>query len=136
MSSAGTSSSVAEDLVGAVDEEAEQIDAGVPLAVEQARLGVVGGEQRTGGEQVDLVAGLHEVERQVVDAGERQRIVERLVPEHAADDEQPVGVHLLLDHALARLVGAQVAHALVGVAHHGVVGRPRRLTIGGERRRR
>ena len=59
---------VAEDLVGAVDEEAEQIDAGVPLAAEQARLGVVGGEERTGGEQVHLIAGLHEVERQVVDA--------------------------------------------------------------------
>ena len=124
---------LAEDLVGAVDEEPEQIHAGVPLAGEEAGFGVIGGEQWTGGEQVDLIAGVHEVERQVVDPGERHRVVERLVPEHAADDEQPVGVHLRLDHAIARLVAAQVAQPLVGVAHHGVIGVPRRLAVGGER---
>ncbi len=91
----------------------------VELAAEEARLGHVGDQQGAGEEDVELLARAPEVEVEVVDAGERQRVIDRVVIEHAAHDEELARVEALLDHPLALIVLHQVAQALLRVADHG-----------------
>ncbi len=117
---AGRFDAAAVELVGAGDRQDEEVGAEVELAVEKAGIGVVDDPEDAAEEGVQLAFLAADVEIEVVDAGERQGVVERIVVEHAAEQEEPVAVEALLDRALAgRLVLHQVAEALVGVAHHG-----------------
>jgi hypothetical protein len=87
---AGRLDAVAIELVARSDGDGEDVDAEVELAFEQARVGVVQNPQDAAEEGIQLALLAAGVEVEVVQPDERQRVVEGVVVERAADQEKPV----------------------------------------------
>ena len=104
------------------DKDPVEAGSGVPLAAAQLGVGGRGGEKQPGEEDVGLDVGALEPAVVVVDSGQRQRVIQRVVVENTAHQrEQPV-TEFLLHLPAAFVVLLQVAHPHLGVTDHGGIG--------------
>ena len=102
------------------ERDAEEVGPEIEPAPCQRRVRVVGGQEGPAEEDGDLFALSPEVEVEVLDPHQGQRIVERVVVEGSEQTERALPGDLLLDEALSRARGVrhQVAHPFLGVADH------------------
>ena len=110
------------------ERDGEQIGAEIPARARQRGIRVAGREQGPAEEGGDLLALAPEIEVEVLEAEQRQGIVERVVVEAPDEPEGALLGHLFLDDARAGTsrIGNEVSHAALGVADH-----LRRRRVGG-----
>src|SRR5207253_7662376 len=63
--------------------DGEEVRAKVEAGTRERRVGVVGGQERAGEEHGELLAFAPEVEVEVLDSEQRERVIERIVVERA-----------------------------------------------------
>src|SRR5204863_9220921 len=98
----------------------EEIGAEVEAASGERGVGVIARDESAGEEDGDLFALAPEVEVEMLDAEQRQRVIERVVVEGAEQPEGALLGDLLLDDAFvgARRVRHEVPHSSLGVPDH------------------